>query len=295
MEKIVALYTSRDRGDLGEPRRRPAHGRRRAADFAGLLTRHEGAWNSLWNRFDIELDSANEWTETVLHLHIFHLLQTVSPHTTAPGRRRPGARLARGGLPRPHLLGRDVHLPVPQLPAADPGQRAAASTVTRGSARPARQPGRPGTTARCSPGRAAPTEREETQQAAPQPEVGPLAARPLASAAARQHRDRLQRLAALHGHRRASAFLRFTGAELLIEIARFWASVATYNPRAGPLRDPRRDGARRVPRGLPRTPTSRACATTPTPTSWRSGCCSGRSQALDELPPHYRAGAGRAS
>jgi hypothetical protein len=27
------------------------------------------------------MDSANEWTETVLHLHIFHLLQTVSPHT----------------------------------------------------------------------------------------------------------------------------------------------------------------------------------------------------------------------
>src|SRR5665648_96093 len=52
-----------------------------AEGYQGLLARHEGAWNSLWNRFDIKLDSANEWTETVLHLHIFHLLQTVSPHT----------------------------------------------------------------------------------------------------------------------------------------------------------------------------------------------------------------------
>ena len=35
----------------------------------------------LWSRFDIELDSGNEWAEMVLHLHEFHLLQTVSPNT----------------------------------------------------------------------------------------------------------------------------------------------------------------------------------------------------------------------
>ena len=39
-----------------------------------------------------------------------------------PGCRGSGAGLARGGLPGPHLLGRDVHLPVPELPATDPGQ-----------------------------------------------------------------------------------------------------------------------------------------------------------------------------
>ena len=80
VEKIVALYTSRDRAisECRDDARLAATG---AADFAGLLARHEGAWRSSWNRFDVQLDSANEWTETVLHLHIFHLLQTVSPHT----------------------------------------------------------------------------------------------------------------------------------------------------------------------------------------------------------------------
>ena len=65
-------------------------------------------------------------------------------------------------------------------------------------------------------------------EAAPQPEVRALAARPVAPAAPRQHRDRLQRLAALPGHRQ-HGFLRFTGGELLIEIARFWSSATTYD------------------------------------------------------------------
>src|SRR3954449_6186866 len=80
VEKIGTLYTSRDRA-ISESRQDARLAAVAAEDFGALLARHEGAWNSLWNRFDIELDSANEWTETVLHLHIFHLLQTISPHT----------------------------------------------------------------------------------------------------------------------------------------------------------------------------------------------------------------------
>ena len=39
---------------------------------------------------------------------------------------------------------------------------------------------------------------------------------------------------------------------MLLEIARFWASIASYDHDLGPLRDPRGDGPRRVPRRLPR-------------------------------------------
>src|SRR6266508_3170243 len=80
VEKIVALSTSRDRA-TSESRADARLLVAGAEDFEQLLTRHQTAWDSLWNRFDIHLDSANEWTETVLHLHIFHLLQTISPHT----------------------------------------------------------------------------------------------------------------------------------------------------------------------------------------------------------------------
>ena len=39
--------------------------------------------SSLWQRFDIGIEQAggNGETRMILHLHIFHLLQTTSPHT----------------------------------------------------------------------------------------------------------------------------------------------------------------------------------------------------------------------
>ena len=79
MEKIVALYTS---GTGPSPSAGWTHARRRRRrpGLAELLARHEATWGILWRRFDVQLDSANEWAETILHLHIFHLLQTVSPH-----------------------------------------------------------------------------------------------------------------------------------------------------------------------------------------------------------------------
>src|SRR5215207_8708921 len=80
VEKLVTLYTSRDRA-ISESLLDAQEAAQAAPGFADLLARHAGEWSILWNRFDLELDSANEWAETVLHLHVFHLLQTVSPHT----------------------------------------------------------------------------------------------------------------------------------------------------------------------------------------------------------------------
>ena len=81
VEKIVALYSSRDRA-IAESRYEARLAVAAAGDFAELLARHAATWNTAWNRFGIGMDSANEWTATVLHLHIFHLMQTVSLHTT---------------------------------------------------------------------------------------------------------------------------------------------------------------------------------------------------------------------
>ena len=47
------------------------------------------------------------------------------------------------------------------------------------------------------------------------------------------------------------AFLRDYGAEMMLEIARFWASIAHFNPDRGPLRDPRGDGPGRISREVP--------------------------------------------
>ena len=80
-EKIVALHTSRDWAicEAGlEAKRTLGH----AGRFEALLAAHEIAWRHLWEDCDIELaDGAAEDTELKLRVHIFHLLQTASPHS----------------------------------------------------------------------------------------------------------------------------------------------------------------------------------------------------------------------
>src|SRR5204863_833797 len=52
----------------------------RAGSFEELLAGHAAAWDRLWRLFDIEVDGSDR-TQLVLRLHIFHVLQTVSPLT----------------------------------------------------------------------------------------------------------------------------------------------------------------------------------------------------------------------
>ena len=41
---------------------------------------HTRAWKSLWHKCDVKIKSSNS-EQMVLRLHIFHLLQTVSPNS----------------------------------------------------------------------------------------------------------------------------------------------------------------------------------------------------------------------
>ena len=79
VEKIVALFTSRDR-TISEPALAAAQAVAAADDFEPLLERHALAWSHLWRRCDLVLEGRHR-TQVALRLHIFHLLQTVSMHT----------------------------------------------------------------------------------------------------------------------------------------------------------------------------------------------------------------------
>ena len=80
VEKVVAVYTSRDAA-ISEP----ANAARRALvptmSFDELLGRHALAWHQLWQRFGVSLHQGGERTAQIVNLHVFHLLQTLSPHT----------------------------------------------------------------------------------------------------------------------------------------------------------------------------------------------------------------------
>lgn len=79
VEKVVALHTSRDPAiadSLLDARTRAE----RVGDFDALLECHVLAWSQLWRRFDITIDG-HERTQMIVRLHLFHLLQTTSTHT----------------------------------------------------------------------------------------------------------------------------------------------------------------------------------------------------------------------
>jgi trehalose/maltose hydrolase-like predicted phosphorylase/beta-phosphoglucomutase-like phosphatase (HAD superfamily) len=227
VEKVVALYTSRDRA-ISESRADARLAVAGAEDFEGLLARHAGEWNILWNRFDIELDSANEWTETVLHLHIFHLLQTISPHTVHLDVGVP-ARGWHGEAYRGHIFWDEMFIfpffnfQRPVLAAALLNYRHARLNAARSAAREA------GYAGAMFPWQSGSNGREETQQL----HLNPKSGRWLPD---HSHLQRHVNIAIAYNVWQhymvtgSTGFLRFVGAELLVEIARFWSSIAHYNP-----------------------------------------------------------------
>jgi trehalose/maltose hydrolase-like predicted phosphorylase len=84
LEKIIALYTSRDRG-ISEASLSSSHAVAVAAGFDSLLSEHIESWSRLWSRFDLFVDTKESHTTSdpsfLLHLSAFHCLQTASPNT----------------------------------------------------------------------------------------------------------------------------------------------------------------------------------------------------------------------
>lgn len=84
IEKTVALYTSRDSAisECGLDAITALHG---AGPFEELLSTHCEQWSQLWKRFDIGIKEQNgeqgEHHSLILRLHILHMLQTASPNT----------------------------------------------------------------------------------------------------------------------------------------------------------------------------------------------------------------------
>lgn len=82
VDKTVTVFTSRDAA-IASPEDAALHELACTPPrLSGLLPGHGRAWGRLWRRFVIELD-ADVQTRLVLNLHVFHLLQSLSEHTAA--------------------------------------------------------------------------------------------------------------------------------------------------------------------------------------------------------------------
>ena len=236
-EKIVVLRTSRDRA-IAEPGHDAREELARLPGFDRLETSHRHGWQALWNRFDLTLDGSAdgggnegeagdhlERTQLILRLHVFHLLQTVSPNTIGLDVGVP-ARGLHGEAYRGHIFWDEIfilpfyNLTLPEISRSLLLYRFERLDAARANAREA------GFRGALYPWQSGSSGREESQRIHLNPRSGRWD----------PDRSRLQRhidaaVAYNVWHYYATTgdvqFLRRHGAEMLLEVARFWASIAT--------------------------------------------------------------------
>ena len=80
VEKICTVYTSKDRA-ISEPLLEAVKNVGRVPDYNYLLGEHKDIWDALWARCQISVETDQRMIAKILNLHIFHLLQTASTNT----------------------------------------------------------------------------------------------------------------------------------------------------------------------------------------------------------------------
>ena len=226
VEKMVALYTSRDRA-VNEPLANAGKSAGRYPAFAEALEGHTQAWEELWEVCDVQLPRERR-VQFLLRLHISHLLQTCSRLTPHHDAGVP-ARGLNGEAYRGHVFWDELYV-YPYLNYRLP-------EITRGllmyryrrigEARAAAEAA--GYRGAMYPWQSGSDGEEETQVI----HLNPLSGRwePDLS-----HNQRHVGAAIFYNvwHyyqiTHDLAFLRDHGAEMMLEIARFWSSIAHFNP-----------------------------------------------------------------
>jgi alpha,alpha-trehalase len=226
IEKVVALFHSGDAA-ISEPAEQAGEWASTiAGDFEELSARHQVNWQQVWAASDIQLGVDHDISQKV-HLHLFHLFQTLSNNTVGLDVGVP-ARGLHGEAYRGHIFWDELFVfpflstRFPQVARSlllyryrrlDAARRAAAEAGFAGA---------------MYPWQSASSGREETQQL----HLNPISGHWLPDASHLQ--IHVNAAVALNVWQYFQAtddleFLRFHGAEMLLEIARFWASVASYN------------------------------------------------------------------
>ena len=229
VEKVVAIYSSRDRA-ISEPSLEAKEAIARADHFERLLETHVRAWSHLWRRCDIAFH-CHERAQCILRLHVFHLLQTVSLHTIDFDVGVP-ARGLHGEAYRGHIFWDELFIfpflnfRMPELTRALLRYRYRRLDAARQLAREG------GFEGALYPWQSGSNGREETQKL----HLNPRSGRWLPDNTHLQYHVNSAIAYNVWQHYKVThdfEFLSFYGAEMILEIARFWASIATFNPDLG--------------------------------------------------------------
>ncbi|MDI2124789.1 glycoside hydrolase family 65 protein [Yinghuangia seranimata] len=226
VEKVVAVHTGRDPA-IGDPVEAAVEAANAAGDFAALLAAHARRWAELWARCRVDLGQSRE-SELTSRLYTFHILQTLSEHTAGLDAGVP-ARGLHGEAYRGHVFWDELfvlpylNLRLPDVSRGllryrhrrlDAARRASRAAGHRGAMFPWQSGG---------------DGREET----PTLHFNPRSGRWLPDHSHLQRHvgsaiayNAWQYYQATGDH----AYLAAEGAELIIEIARFWSDFARFDP-----------------------------------------------------------------
>jgi trehalose/maltose hydrolase-like predicted phosphorylase len=226
VEKVITVFTSRDPA-ISDPATEAVQQLGWAGDIPSLLAEHTLAWRDRWQRFHISLHGGREQTLRVLRLHLFHLLQTMSGHSADLDAGLPARGLS-GEAYRGHVLWDELfvfpifNLRTPELTRAllryrhrrlPWARQIAADAGHRGAAYPWQS---------SSDGR------EESQHL----HLNPLSGRWIADLTWRQRHIGLAVAYNVWQYYQVTddrQFLEQYGAEMILEVARFFASICTYD------------------------------------------------------------------
>ncbi|OAH11877.1 glycoside hydrolase family 65 protein [Streptomyces jeddahensis] len=230
VDKTVALHTSRDRA-ISDPLHAAVDRILRAPSAEALLTSQYTAWQQLWNIAELDVPGGSG---SILRLHLFHVLQTLSPNTADLDVGVP-ARGLHGEAYRGHVFWDELFV-LPYLNLHFPEvSRAMLDYRHRRLERAcwaARDAGRAGA---MYPWQSGSDGREETQKL----HLNPRSGRWLPDHSHLQHHVGSAIAYNVWQYCEASGdteFLHTKGAEMLLQIARFWASSATYDEALGRYR-----------------------------------------------------------
>jgi trehalose/maltose hydrolase-like predicted phosphorylase len=244
VEKVVAIFTSRDRA-ISEPEAAARRAAAAAGDFAALEGEHEAAWARLWRRSHLLVDvggsanaaagvgaapaDAKRWVNSGgVHLQLFHLLQVASPHVVDLDVGIPARGLAGEGY-LGHVFWDELFvLPVLNFSVPEVARALLRYRCRRlGAARLAAAAA--GHRGAMFPWQSGSDGRDET----PSVLYNPRDRRWIADHSHRQRHVGLAVAYELWQHWQTTGdtwFFFGTGAEVFLEIARFFAGLATFDP-----------------------------------------------------------------
>jgi len=225
VEKIVALYTSKDSA-TSESSLAARQEISRCGRFKELLESHLRSWRFLWRRCDVELHSPGQ-AQMILRLHIFHLLQTISMNTVGLDVGVP-ARGLHGEAYRGHIFWDEMFtfffyiLRIPEVTRSTLLYRYRRLDEARFAAK------KSGYAGAMYPWQSGSDGREETQTV----HLNPVSSRWIDDYSHLQRHvnaDIVYNIWQYYEVSRDIEFMSYYGAEMIVEIARFWSSIATYN------------------------------------------------------------------